>query len=181
MRIKQTGAIVHCDGIRKPSLRSNMAGQAGCKQNRFSRIFGRQSTPASSAPPPYSGNSDNELKTEKLQAPPPPPPPPEDQFPDINALSVPQWTWTNEQCREWLRKFLVTQCGCSVEYAVGKAGKLEGFGANIYLRRFKAWEELLGFVDADGIYALAIGYRNMDGVVPHGVGFNHPKKENKKK
>jgi hypothetical protein len=158
-----------------------MADQTGCKPNRFSRLFGRSSTSASSAPPPYTGTSVNEPKTEKPQAPPPPPPPPEDHFPDINALSVPQWTWTNEQCREWLRKFLVTQCGRSVEYAVDKAGKLEGFGANIYLRRFTVWEEFLGFVDADGIYALTIGYRNLDGVVPKGVGFSYPEKISDKK
>jgi hypothetical protein len=62
-----------------------------------------------------------------------------------------------------------------VEYAAEKAGKLEGFGANIYLRRFAAWKSLLCFEEADGIYASTIGWRKIEGVVPEGVGFNHPK------
>lgn len=160
-----------------------MAVQSSCKPNRFSKLFGRASNLASAssgAPPPYSGTAVSDSKTEKAQPSPtpqspPPPPIPEDKFPDIDALSVPEWIWTNEQCREWLRKFLVAQCGRSVEYASEKASKLEGFGANIYLRRFTAWQELLGFVDADGIYALGLGYRKKEGVIPEGINFNHPK------
>ena len=172
--------IVDCDAVRQRP--QNMAVQSNCKQNHFRRLFSRALTSASAssgAPPPYSGTTVNDSKTEKAQPSPtpqspPPPPIPEDKFPDIEALSVPQWTWTNEQCREWLRKFLVVQCGRSVEYASEKASKLEGFGANVYLRRFAAWKQLLGFVDADGIYALGLAYRKKKGVIPEGIKFNHP-------
>jgi hypothetical protein len=61
-----------------------------------------------------------------------------------------------------------------------KVANLEGFGANIYLRNFSAWKTILGFVDADGIYGLMIGYRNMPGVLPKGVSMNHPKSTKEK-
>jgi hypothetical protein len=61
-----------------------------------------------------------------------------------------------------------------------KAAKLDGFGPNMYLNTFATWNKLLGAADAQGIYALLLGYRNKGGVLPKGVGVNHPRtaKEN---
>jgi len=89
-----------------------MADEKSSRPSRFSRLFGRSSSRSAAPPPPYSGA---EVKSKATQFQPPKFQAAEELFPDITAMSVPQWTWTNTQCREWLRKFLISHCGRSVE------------------------------------------------------------------
>jgi len=50
----------------------------------------------------------------------------------------------------------------------------------MYLNTISTWKTLLGPADAQGIYALLLGYRNKGGVLPRGIGVNHTRtaKEN---
>jgi hypothetical protein len=48
------------------------------------------------------------------------PPPPYDG--EIKASDVPQWLWSNQQCRDWLTEVLVEKCNKDREAATKNIG-----------------------------------------------------------
>lgn len=62
--------------------------------------------------------------------------------PEINV--VPQWKWTNKQCREWLNIQCIYRFGVSAEQASRIVPQFCGTGPNIYLLAKDGWVNLLG-------------------------------------
>jgi hypothetical protein len=92
--------------------------------------------------------------------------------PLITASDIPQWTWTKDQCIEWVTEILVEKCGHERADARSKAevSMAEGgFGPSLYLRAATTWAENLGKGDGNAIHALLLSYRHMKGAVPSGI------------
>jgi hypothetical protein len=123
------------------------------KGNTFSRLFHshKRSNSATIEPPPYDVLNEPETR--------------------IQGTDIPQWRWSNAECRVWLRKFLVEKCGLYPGLTERITDELKGFGANLYLRSRDDWRKMtyLGRVGADGIYALLCGYSRRVGATPKGV------------
>jgi hypothetical protein len=92
--------------------------------------------------------------------------------PWITASDIPQWTWTKDQCIQWVTEILVEKCGRQRADARNK-GELSmaegGFGPSLYLRAATTWAKHLGKGDGNAIHALLLGYRHMKGAVPSGI------------
>lgn len=64
--------------------------------------------------------------------------------PTISAHCVPQWLWTQSQCRAWLAAFLIFCFTEDRTRAVWLARKFEGGGACLYSYPAEKWMALLG-------------------------------------
>lgn len=65
--------------------------------------------------------------------------------PSITAASIPQWTWDNKECRDWLTAVFI-QRGIDVKTAKKLATKAMPpglFGPSLYLRDVKDWRKVL--------------------------------------
>jgi hypothetical protein len=69
-------------------------------------------------PPPY----DNELQPS-----------------GIKGSDVPQWRWSNKQCREWIAAVLVQYGNLEQEEADIQAKKFEGFGPGLFYYNSAKW------------------------------------------
>jgi len=86
----------------------------------------------------------------------------------ITASDIPQWTWTKDQCIEWVTEILIEKCGHKRADARRKAevSMAEGgFGPSLYLRAANTWAKHLGKDDRYAIHALLLGYRHIEGAV----------------
>lgn len=55
------------------------------------------------------------------------------------ASLIPQWRWTNTQCRAWLRYVLMHYSGRTEDEAAALVGEFEGWGPNLYMKDKKQW------------------------------------------
>ncbi|KAE9375203.1 hypothetical protein N431DRAFT_502158 [Stipitochalara longipes BDJ] len=87
------------------------------------------------------------------------PPPYLEPLPHIQQTSVPQWLWTNAECRRWLH--LVCHCTLGLNYEESSeiASRFEGCGPNIYTLKERA----------EGVWSLLVSMRRKKGAVPKGV------------
>lgn len=87
------------------------------------------------------------------------------------ASDIPQWRWSNIECRAWLIAVCTTYLSWSMDDALAAAQKFNGFGPDIYLMRIANWEELLGVGNARGVYTLLLQVR--DSAVPENIQMGH--------
>ncbi|KAE9366696.1 hypothetical protein N431DRAFT_77781 [Stipitochalara longipes BDJ] len=90
------------------------------------------------------------------------------------ASKAPQWRWSTNESREWLKAVCVVYFNFSLEEAEATAKKFEGFGATIYLKSIDSWIMLLG-ENGRGLYGMLVGLRRERGAVPRTVeiGYRH--------
>lgn len=103
-------------------------------------------------------------------------PPPYESFSrdGIKATDIPQWLWSNKQCRSWVIAVCVTLLNNSVEEAEEKAARFRGFGPIIFENNLESWNYVLrDIVDATSVYGLVLGQTREKGAVPGGVSFSH--------
>jgi len=130
----------------------------------------RKSKPSSdkdtSSPPPYreSAGPVGGESTEKTMSKTPT---------RIQATDTPQWEWSTSQCQAWFYEFLISKLDYAPEAAGEVAGKLDGFGPNIYSRTVRDWRELLGHEQGEGIYSWLLGVRRQEGAIPRNLGMSH--------
>jgi hypothetical protein len=124
----------------------------------------RSSTKCTSPPPPYA-ECDPALP---------------EQVPvtenSIKATDIPQWIWTNAQCREWLFAVCSESLGLGVEESKAISEKFEGYGPNIYCLKFEDWLNILGsnpMGRAYSVYSTLLSIRHEKGAVPKNVVLNH--------
>lgn len=91
----------------------------------------------------------------------------------ILATDVPQWLWSNLQCRQWLLAVLVTYMNIEPTAAATSADRFEGYGPNIYIRDLQAWNDLLGDHNGAGIYMMLLSVRHHKGAIPRKVTITH--------
>ena len=84
------------------------------------------------------------------------------------ASKVPQWKWSTNECRRWLRAACVVYFNFSLEEAEASAEKFEGFGATLYLKTQASWIEILG-ENGRGLYGLIYSLRRKRGAVPKNI------------
>ncbi|PMD30196.1 hypothetical protein L207DRAFT_641773 [Hyaloscypha variabilis F] len=100
----------------------------------------------------------------------PEPPPYLEPLPHIQSSSVPQWLWTNAECRRWLHLVCYITLGLSYEQSADIAQRFEGCGPNIYTLKWEKWLELWGNRErAEGVWSLLVSMRRRKGAVPKGV------------
>jgi hypothetical protein len=93
--------------------------------------------------------------------------------PEINAMSVPQWEWTNLQCKIWLSAVLQEKMGHSIDQATTVVENFEGHGPTIFTRKIEDWQSLLGTYNGQGLYAIILEKRMGKGAVPRSVKITH--------
>src|SRR4051794_30025803 len=76
--------------------------------------------------------------------------------PKIKATDIPQWRWSQVQCREWLAKVLGTYLNFTKREAEAKAQEFVGFGPVLFMMNREAWWEWLGGQVGEGVYALVL-------------------------
>ncbi|KAL2075003.1 hypothetical protein VTL71DRAFT_8783 [Oculimacula yallundae] len=92
----------------------------------------------------------------------------------IKATDVPQWEWSNRQCREWLRAVFEAKYHWDKDTAFLSAERWEGFGPRLYLMTCREWESFLGHERGLSIYSLLVGLKHKRGAVPRGLVLNRP-------
>ena len=101
-------------------------------------------------------------------------PPPYQEPETIAPTSVPQWLWTNAQCREWVFQLCVETLGLSVEESRSISDRFDGYGPNIYTMTTAGWEGLLGTKQRGcGVYSAVLSMRDRKGAVPKNVRLTH--------
>jgi hypothetical protein len=125
----------------------------------------RTTTENTSPPPPYS-TSQNPTNTSPIQS--------------IKATDVPQWLWSNAQCRAWIATVCEDLLGYSDENAEMIASNFAGFGPRLFSMEIEHWHSLLGknvvgknIADAESVYALVFGLRREKGAIPEGTTYTH--------
>jgi hypothetical protein len=91
----------------------------------------------------------------------------------IKASDVPQWRWSNLQCRQWLIAVFTTYLNYSEADALAAAKRFDGFGANMYGTTFDGWQKIFGSSAGAGIFNLIFAARREEGAVPKSVNFPH--------
>ncbi|PMD37837.1 hypothetical protein L207DRAFT_567639 [Hyaloscypha variabilis F] len=94
----------------------------------------------------------------------------------IHADSVPQWRWTNSQCRTWITDVLIVYGGKDAQTARELASTFRGFGPNLYMKEWKQWNSWLG-PDGQAIFALLMEVHEEEGAVPKEVEIAHYRRE----
>jgi hypothetical protein len=88
----------------------------------------------------------------------------------IKAANVPQWAWTNAQCKEWLFAVCYDTLGLTGEEAKVISDKFDGFGPVLYCMDYKEWYKLLGSENrARGVYATLLNVQHEPGAIPDGM------------
>lgn len=64
----------------------------------------------------------------------------------IKATDVPQWLWTNAQCRAWLYSIFRDYLDYAHDKAENEALSFLGMGCNLYNNNAKNWRDLSGTV-----------------------------------
>jgi hypothetical protein len=129
-------------------------------------------------PAPVHQRSVSFLDTSPLKSPSPVPTLPEYSSPKfrIHADSVPQWRWTNSQCRTWITDVLIVYGGKDAQTARELASTFRGFGPNLYMKEWKQWNSWLG-ADGQAIFALLMEVHDEEGAVPKEVEIAHYRRE----
>ncbi|KAE9375202.1 hypothetical protein N431DRAFT_309416, partial [Stipitochalara longipes BDJ] len=70
----------------------------------------------------------------------------------ITLSSIPWWSWTTDQCRDWLQNFCVRGLSIPEKESEAISEKFEGLGANLYLKKIAEWKDLLGEARGKGMY-----------------------------
>jgi hypothetical protein len=90
--------------------------------------------------------------------------------PIIKASDVPQWLWTNAQCKDWLFAVCHVSLGLTGEEAKAITDKFDGCGPVIYMMEYVDWIKLLGTENrAQSIYAYVVNSQQEPGAIPDGV------------
>jgi hypothetical protein len=96
--------------------------------------------------------------------------------PSIHVNSIPQWRWTNSQCRTWVTDVLIVYGGKDPQTAQDLAAAFRGFGPNLYMKEWKQWNSWLG-ADGQAIFALLMEVHAEEGAVPKEVEIAHYQRE----
>jgi hypothetical protein len=96
----------------------------------------------------------------------------------IKASDIPQWKWTNKECRQWLVKVLVEYCSIEKDAADAEAKKFEGFGPILYLMELHEWMDWLGR-KGQAIHSILVPVRHTKGAVPTSFTIKHAKNKAK--
>lgn len=103
----------------------------------------------------------------------------------IKASDVPQWMWSQEECREWITVFCTTYLSFTPKEAEEAAGRWKGMGSRLYsIPDTQSWQAVLPeAAHALSIYNLLFAVKRKDGAVPLGISFRHwnPEKWDKEK
>jgi hypothetical protein len=90
--------------------------------------------------------------------------------PIIKASDVPQWLWTNAQCKDWLFAVCHVSLGLTGEEAKAITAKFDGCGPVIYMMEYVDWIKLLGTQNrAQSVYAYVVNTQHEPGAIPDGV------------
>ncbi|TVY41201.1 hypothetical protein LOCC1_G006936 [Lachnellula occidentalis] len=83
------------------------------------------------------------------------PPPYDHKYEAIRhkATDLPQWRWSNKECRQWITAVLVEYGSIGREKAGTQARKFEGFGPTIYAIPLETWMDWFGH-NGHSIYTL---------------------------
>jgi hypothetical protein len=100
-------------------------------------------------------------------------------LPTISASSVPQWLWTNAQCRAWLFAILTTSLGNSKSDALIKAENVKSFGPYSWSMDDVQWRRYLGKEDVQSVFNLLVSVSNEQRTVPNRFTFEHLETEGK--
>ncbi len=92
----------------------------------------------------------------------------------IRALDVPQWLWSNMQCRAWLTAFCVDMLSLSVAESEELAQKYKGAGTNIYSTKSEDWILMMGDDYGPPIYNYLFSVSRCAGAVPKDIGIHYP-------
>jgi hypothetical protein len=107
-------------------------------------------------------------------------PPPYDTGHRVKASDVPQWCWSNKQCREWLTAVLIEYGSLEKQEAELRALKFEGFGPSLFGTTLERWNAHFGSL-GHSIYCLIFEKRKAEGAVPDNMTFSHFEPENRAK
>jgi hypothetical protein len=89
---------------------------------------------------------------------------------DIAAFDVPQWKWSNEQCRTWIYKSVIEQFGWPGNRALEAAVRFKGCGIKIFTSNDRCWELVMGSaVEGRSLRSFIFSVRNEKGAVPRGT------------
>lgn len=97
----------------------------------------------------------------------PPPYSDELQPSGIKASDIPQWRWTNKQCREWITAVFIEYGSLERKDAETRAEKFEGFGPTLCARDSDFWQKQYGPL-GHSIHCLITENYWKEGAVPHG-------------
>jgi hypothetical protein len=122
-----------------------------------------KSDDSNSAPPPYTGVQGNPIQNGPVR---------------IKSSDIPQWAWTNEQCRQWIT-LMLEKGGKEHGEAERLAENFQGFGPNLWLNTYKTYCDWFGAANGQAIYALLLGVRGEKGAVPKTVAIRHYKQQSK--
>jgi len=86
---------------------------------------------------------------------------------------IPQWEWTNIQCRSFIKNVCQKLLNLSLEDSELFALKFEGFGTTLYMHPPDWWIRHLGPVNGTSVYVYLVGMRDLRGAVPWGVNLGH--------
>jgi hypothetical protein len=84
------------------------------------------------------------------------------------ASQAPQWAWSTNECRRWLKAVCVVYFNCTLEKAEATALKFERFGPTLYMKTKESWVGLLG-ENGRGLYGLILSRKWKKGAVPSGM------------
>ena len=87
----------------------------------------------------------------------------------ITHKSVPQWTWSTFECREWIMAVAIHTMNILPQKAEAKAMMFDGLGTTIYSTRLEVWRKIFGNVRGDGIYLMVLAMQNEDGALPESI------------
>jgi len=90
----------------------------------------------------------------------------------IKATDVPQWKWTEAECREWYKLVFMTYLSISRFEAADLANSIDGWGPSIFSRSESQWIYILGEGRGIAMHTLIVSVRRNKGAVPRNVTFS---------
>jgi len=148
---EQTSILsTHHTKISSSTKMGNSSSKASSGQKSCSKIRNLCTSANNAAPPPYS----NEVQTRQ-----------------IKASDIPQWRWSNRQCREWLAAVLIEYGNLEKEEAERQARQFEGFGPRLFSTFFETWVKWFG-ANGSCIHNIIYEMFYEKGACPKGIRFS---------
>jgi hypothetical protein len=88
----------------------------------------------------------------------------------IKASDIPQWRWSNRQCRQWLTEVLVEYGNLERDEAERQAQTYQGFGPNLFSYKSETWFKWFG-ANGSSIPCLIMEMFYAKGACPKNVSF----------
>lgn len=148
--------------------------EAKPKPSFFQRLFGSNNEPSPPPPPPYIDakvqpqpqthiQTQPQLQTQST----------EKDKRKINATAIPQWEWSNQQCKEWLTSVLIEYANLSETDAESKAEGFKGFRPMLFTNNTKMWTRILGADISSSVFSLIYNRKDKPGALPKGITYAH--------